>query len=77
LRSILANVASNEVRRYRGTPQRDIDLERSIDDSIEDSSCRLRRDLLASGASPSAPPARRRRSSSRALWRGCRRTTAT
>jgi RNA polymerase sigma-70 factor (ECF subfamily) len=53
LRQILAHVLAHEIRRYRGTQQRDIDLEVSLEDSLRQSSLRLGQALADSEPSPS------------------------
>ena len=53
LRRILAHVISHEVRRYRGTQQRDIQREVSLEAALEQSSLRLRELLAAKDTSPS------------------------
>ena len=53
LRRILAHVIAHEVRRYRGTQQRDVDREVSLEAALEQSSLRLRGMLAASDTSPS------------------------
>jgi RNA polymerase sigma-70 factor (ECF subfamily) len=53
LRQILAHVLAHEVRRYRGTQQRDIDREVSLEAALAQSSQRLGDMLAASGSSPS------------------------
>lgn len=58
LRQILAHVLAHEVRRYRGTQQRDVDREISLDDALRQSSQRLQECLANSGSSPSARAAR-------------------
>jgi RNA polymerase sigma-70 factor (ECF subfamily) len=53
LRQILAHVLAHEVRRYRGTQQRDVDREASLEQALAQSSQRLNDILAASGSSPS------------------------
>ena len=53
LRQILAHVLAHEIRRYRGTQQRDIDREVSLDAALAQSSQRLGSMLAESGVSPS------------------------
>jgi RNA polymerase sigma-70 factor (ECF subfamily) len=53
LRQILAHVLAHEIRRYRGTQQRDLDRELSLDQEMDQSSRRLGEVLAASGSSPS------------------------
>ena len=53
LRRILAHVISHEVRRYRGTQQRDVHREVSLEAALEQSSLRLRGILAANDTSPS------------------------
>ncbi len=53
LRQILAHVLSHEIRRYRGTQQRDIGREVSLEQSLAQSSHRLGDMLAVSGSSPS------------------------
>lgn len=54
LRQILAHVLAHEIRRYRGTQQRDIAREVSLEQALAQSSQRLGDMLAASGTSPSA-----------------------
>jgi RNA polymerase sigma-70 factor (ECF subfamily) len=54
LRQILAHVLAHEIRRYRGTKQRDVDREVSLEAALAQSSQRLATVLAASGSSPSA-----------------------
>jgi RNA polymerase sigma-70 factor (ECF subfamily) len=58
LRQILAHVIAHEVRRYRGTQQRDVAREVSLERSLALSSQRLGAMLAVSGTSPSAQAAR-------------------
>jgi RNA polymerase sigma-70 factor (ECF subfamily) len=53
LRQILAHVFAHEVRRYRGTQQRAIDREISLEEALARSSQRLGDVLVESGSSPS------------------------
>ena len=53
LRQILAHVLSHEIRRFRGTQQRDIGREVSLEQSLAQSSQRLGDMLAVSGSSPS------------------------
>ncbi len=53
LRRILAHVIAHEVRRYRGTAERDLDREVPLEQSIAESSRRLHDMLAAPGPSPS------------------------
>jgi RNA polymerase sigma-70 factor (ECF subfamily) len=53
LRQVLAHVLAHEVRRYRGTQQRDVAREVSLEQSLAESSLRLRNVLPAPGSSPS------------------------
>jgi RNA polymerase sigma-70 factor (ECF subfamily) len=53
LRSILAGLVANHVRRHLGTKQRDARLERRLQVELDDTSCGLDRGLLAQGDSPS------------------------
>jgi RNA polymerase sigma-70 factor (ECF subfamily) len=53
LRQILAHVLAHEMRRYRGTQQRDLDREVSLDQALAQSSQRLGAVLAAPGSSPS------------------------
>lgn len=53
LRQILTHVLAHEIRRYRGTQQRDIGREVSLEASLAESSRRLGDFLAASDASPS------------------------
>ena len=61
LRQVLAHVIAHEVRRYRGTLQRDLGREVSLERSIAKSSQRLRDVVAAPGSSPSQHAARRER----------------
>jgi RNA polymerase sigma-70 factor (ECF subfamily) len=53
LRQVLAHVLSHELRRYRGTQQRDVQREVSIEESLTRSSQKLAHLLADSGTSPS------------------------
>lgn len=53
LRQILAHVMAHEIRRYRGTQQRDVDREVSLEHALAQSSQRLGEMLAMSGSSPS------------------------
>jgi RNA polymerase sigma-70 factor (ECF subfamily) len=53
LRAILGHVLAHEVRRYRGTQERDLTREVSIDQELAASSQRLGAILADPGASPS------------------------
>lgn len=59
LRQILGGILANQVRRYFGTRQRDIRLERELQDDLDRSSVFLGSQLVASQSSPSAQAARR------------------
>jgi RNA polymerase sigma-70 factor, ECF subfamily len=54
LRQILAHVLAHEIRHYRGTQQRDLNREVSLEDALAQSSKRLGEMLAMSGSSPSA-----------------------
>jgi RNA polymerase sigma-70 factor (ECF subfamily) len=58
LRQILAHVLAHEIRRYRGTQQRDVAKELSLDHALVESSRRLGAVLAAPGSSPSQQAAR-------------------
>ena len=58
LRQILTHALAHEIRRYRGTAQRDIGREVSLDAALAASSQRLGDLLAASGSSPSHQAAR-------------------
>jgi RNA polymerase sigma-70 factor (ECF subfamily) len=58
LRQILARVLAHEVRRYRGTRQRDMAREVSLEEALAQSSQRLAEVLAAPGSSPSEQAAR-------------------
>ncbi|MBI4586672.1 MAG: sigma-70 family RNA polymerase sigma factor [Planctomycetes bacterium] len=53
LRKILAHVLAHEVRKYKGTQKRDVELELAIDQNLERSSAHLRVQILDTGTSPS------------------------
>lgn len=53
LRQILAHVLSHEIRRYAGTRKRDLELERSLDETLSRMSQRLGDVLPSTGTSPS------------------------
>jgi RNA polymerase sigma-70 factor, ECF subfamily len=53
LRQILAHVLGHEIRRHRGTQQRDLECEVSLERSLEQSSLRLGAILADGGPSPS------------------------
>lgn len=53
LRVILSRVLGHEIRRYRGTKKRDIAREKSLEQSIAQSSRMLGQFIAADGASPS------------------------
>lgn len=59
LRQILAHVLAHEIRRYRGTAQRDLDREVSLEAALAQSSQRLGEMLADSGPSPSVRAADR------------------
>ena len=59
LRGILGGQLAHLVRRYLGTKQRDVRLEREIADDLDRSSHALVRELVARGSSPSQQAARR------------------
>jgi RNA polymerase sigma-70 factor, ECF subfamily len=59
LRQILAHVLGHEMRRYRGTKQRDIGREVSLEESLLQSSQRLGGMLADAGSSPSHKAIRR------------------
>ncbi|MBI3865391.1 MAG: sigma-70 family RNA polymerase sigma factor [Planctomycetia bacterium] len=54
LRQILAHVLGHEIRRYRGTQQRDLDREISLDEALAQSSQQLAEVIADSGPSPSS-----------------------
>ncbi len=53
LRSILAGLVANLVRRYLGTKQRDARLEQALNVELNDTSCMLERGLVAAVHTPS------------------------
>lgn len=53
LRQILTHTLAHEIRRYAGTQKRDIALERSLDETLDEASRRFGDLLPASGTSPS------------------------
>ncbi len=59
LRRVLATGLADQVRRYRGTQQRDLRLERQLAAALDQSSQALERGLAARGSSPSAGAERR------------------
>ena len=59
LRQILAHVLANVVRHYEGTQQRDVRLEKSLEEGLDQSSFAMARVLVASQASPSQHAERR------------------
>jgi RNA polymerase sigma-70 factor (ECF subfamily) len=59
LRRVLATGLADQVRRYRGTRQRDLRLERQLAAALDRSSQALERGLVASGTSPSGGAERR------------------
>jgi RNA polymerase sigma-70 factor (subfamily 1) len=54
LRRVLATGLADQVRRYRGTRQRDLRLERQLAAALDQSSQALEEGLAATGSSPSA-----------------------
>jgi RNA polymerase sigma-70 factor (ECF subfamily) len=58
LRQVLAHVLAHEIRRYRGTQQRDVDREVSLDQALAQSSQQLGDLLAAPESSPSQQAAR-------------------
>jgi RNA polymerase sigma-70 factor (ECF subfamily) len=58
LRRILASTLADEVRRYHGTRQRDVRLERDLAHQLDQSSRTLDRGLVARSSSPSQRAAR-------------------
>jgi RNA polymerase sigma-70 factor (ECF subfamily) len=58
LRQILAHVLAHEVRRYKGAKRRDVAREVSLEQSLAESSLRLRNVLPAPGTSPSGQAAK-------------------
>jgi RNA polymerase sigma-70 factor (ECF subfamily) len=59
LRQILASTLADQVRHYRGTQRRDVQLERQLAEHVEYSSQALEQGLVASQSSPSQQAARR------------------
>jgi RNA polymerase sigma-70 factor (ECF subfamily) len=59
LRSILAGLIANHVRRFLHTGKRDARLERSLANDLNDTSCHLSRQLVSPQSSPSAQVLRR------------------
>src|SRR5260370_24716362 len=59
LRQILAGVVANLVRRYYGTPRRDVRLEQEGADELDQSSRFLDQSLVVPQSTPSQPAARR------------------
>jgi RNA polymerase sigma-70 factor, ECF subfamily len=59
MRQIMATVLANLMRHYRGTKRRDIGLERSLADELDESSRSLNGSLIASSSSPSQRAVRR------------------
>ena len=53
LRGILANLLAKHFRRFLGTQQRDLNMERSLAESLEHASGCMQRGLVAKVASPS------------------------
>jgi RNA polymerase sigma-70 factor (ECF subfamily) len=62
LRTILASVLANQVRRYRGTLRRDLRLERALAVGLDRSSAALERCLVSPLSSPSDRASRREQS---------------
>jgi RNA polymerase sigma-70 factor (ECF subfamily) len=58
LRQVLAHVLAHEIRRYRGTQQRDVAREVSLEQAVAESSQKLGALLAESGPSPSQQAAR-------------------
>ena len=58
LRQVLAHVLAHEIRRYRGTQQRDVGREVSLEQSLAQSATRLRDMMVAPGTSPSGQAVR-------------------
>lgn len=58
LRQILAHVLAHEIRRYRGTQQRNVGREVSLEQSLTQSATRLRDMMVAPGTSPSGQAVR-------------------
>lgn len=59
LRTILAAVVSNHVRRYLGTRQRDARLEQALATELDDTSGMMQRDLVAACNTPSRDAVKR------------------
>jgi RNA polymerase sigma-70 factor (ECF subfamily) len=59
LRQVLARNLANTVRHWQGTKQRDVRLERELQEGLDESSRALDRSLAAPGSSPSQQAARR------------------
>jgi RNA polymerase sigma-70 factor (ECF subfamily) len=59
LRQILANVLANAVRHYEGTQQRDVRLEKRLEDQLDQSSVAMAQALMAAYISPSQQATRR------------------
>jgi RNA polymerase sigma-70 factor (ECF subfamily) len=59
LKKILAHIMANTIRCYYGTQQRDVRLERQIDEGLDHSSQALGRELAAQQSSPSQRTVRR------------------
>jgi len=58
LRQVLAHVLAHEIRRYRGTQQRNVGREVSLEQSLAQSASQLRNMLVSPGTSPSGQAAR-------------------
>lgn len=58
LRQVLAHVLAHEIRRYRGTQQRNVGREVSLEQSLTQSATRLRDMMVAPGTSPSGQAVR-------------------
>jgi RNA polymerase sigma-70 factor (ECF subfamily) len=58
LRQVLAHVLGHEIRRYRGTQQRDINREIPLEQSLAQSATSLRDMMVAPGTSPSGQAVR-------------------
>jgi RNA polymerase sigma-70 factor (ECF subfamily) len=58
LRQVLAHVLAHEIRRYRGTQQRNVGREASLEQSLAQSATRLRDMMVAPGTSPSGQAVR-------------------
>ena len=61
LRQILAHVLAHEIRRYAGTQKRNLDRERSLDETLNEASQRLGDVVAATGTSPSQQAANHER----------------